>query len=390
MILLLQLIASSTLAGSIVWYFTKRYVEGKPVTEKLEEFSKLADLQKKLSDEGVSVDDLRKLRRHVLSREAETVASAAIQLTNQAQHIIADAESTFLERKVAPLGDLHDDAVITQADMNEAAWRAAGDRDEELSKIVNDMASLLEPEDRNLFLLVHSKWQEFRAAEVEREAHLWKGGSISPVMTAAKFETLTLQRTASLVANSRTEGLTESDGFLSSPGDLFDLVELHTHKSHVLNVLGSPTYVRDGSWIFLYRECQFQIQFDQDDAVETQFVAVCEGMKISLPSTNVDIPLGVMTIADVLNFDSNSTLSHSQSMRTEELTLSTRIGPPGVWEEFTFGALKLGIPVGRLLDVEFEWDSRLEQLRGFPSDTRINWIGRGSNATIANFDWYIR
>ncbi|MNW02085.1 hypothetical protein D3C71_1978180 [compost metagenome] len=62
-------------------------------------------------------------------------------------------------------------------------------------------------------------------------------------------------------------------------------------------------------------------------------------------------------------------------MRTKELFVSVRTGPPGAWSESVCGALVVYSGAGALAEVDFEWDHENSQLKSDPRRTLVNWIG---------------
>ena len=80
-----------------------------------------------------------------------------------------------------------------------------------------------------------------------------------------------------------------------------------------------------------------------------------------------------MTLADALDYGGVS-VEYRDSMRTKELYVNVRTGPPGAWSESACGALVVHTGVGALAPVEFEWNAEKKELVSDPREIKVNWI----------------
>lgn len=119
-------------------------------------------------------------------------------------------------------------------------------------------------------------------------------------------------------------------------------------------------------------------------------IALCHGEIYSGYNPVLDVPLGKLTLADILDVDPQASIGHRWSMRTEELIVHVRQGPPGAWEDYYFGALSVLSGAGSLQDVSFNWERETERLTTDPKDVLINWMGVASSLEGPYFSWYIK
>lgn len=180
-------------------YLLKRKVEGKPEAEKVEQYSRLADLQKKLDENDMSIADLNRLRGQILGGEATSAIIVAKQYADVAKQLIEDVKS--IEHQPIDQSELIPEVwgkSLTQADMNALSAEKAHEAERELTALVLDLMQRLSPDEAAWLQKAQDQWQTFRQIEAEREAKAWEGGSIRPLMVNAKFEAITRERIASL------------------------------------------------------------------------------------------------------------------------------------------------------------------------------------------------
>ena len=179
-----------------------------------------------------------------------------------------------------------------------------------------------------------------------------------------------------------------------TPINLLDIVTPDMDREHVRMLLGPPSFLDGTSWRYRYRETQVQISFTKEGAVDTVVVALCARQKYlgRNPTGHTDLPLGELTLADVLEGGNEvEDIEYLESMRTRDVYLRGRWGPPGAWRYYACGALYVMSGAGDLADVEFDWDEKNGCLLTEPSRVLINWVASMSNysSDVPGFNWFI-
>ena len=128
--------------------------------------------------------------------------------------------------------------------------------------------------------------------------------------------------------------------------------------------------------------------------MDTVVVALCARQKYlgRNPTGHTDLPLGELTLADVLEGGNEvEDIEYLESMRTRDVYLRGRWGPPGAWRYYACGALYVMSGAGDLADVEFDWDEKNGRLLTEPSHVLINWVASMSNYSshVPGFNWFI-
>lgn len=374
-------------------YLLRRKVENKPEAEKIEQYSQLADLQKKLDKNNMSISDLNRLRSQVLGEEAESIIMVATQYAHVAKQLVKDVKCIEYQPMLSsePVSEEWDRRTPTQSEMNALSAQRAQDADQELTALVIKLMQRLSQNDSTWLQKAQDLWQEFRQVESEREAKLWEGGSIRPLMFNAKFEAITRERIASLQGEfTGPDGAELVPRRVKTPHNLLQYLELGVPKARVSKLLGTPTYVHINIWLYRYNETQVEITFDENESISEVVVALCEGQIYAGYNPVAEIPLGRLTLADILKINPEISLEHRFSMRTEEVFVHVRIGPAGAWQDYYFGALSVFSGAGSLQDVRFEWDRETEELVTDPKDILINWVGISGSLKAPCFTWFIK
>ena len=366
----------------------KRRMEGKPESEKLDQYHKLVDLQEKLNKTGKTMADLDALRAHAFGGAADNAILIAQTYTTVAQKLVSDYEAVSNQGTNAL--DSNSDQ-LSQSEMNELSGQKAAQADDELSTIIGTRLRGLDQHATQALLQSQAAWETFRRMEASRESQHWEGGSIRPLMANLRYEALTRERIAML---SSEDGSGLSDivvAYPTTPRNLFDRIECSVPREKVTEWLGPPSYKFGKSCLYRYEETQVEITFDSHDAVKEVVVALIQGKVYDgvSPADAVSIPLGIMTLQDVLDIDESLTVEHFFSARTEEIYVKGRMGPSGAWTSFCFGALNVCSRAGLLQDTDFEWDAESGTLVTDPKDVLINWMAFGSDETPC-FSWFIK
>jgi tRNA A-37 threonylcarbamoyl transferase component Bud32 len=180
-----------------------------------------------------------------------------------------------------------------------------------------------------------------------------------------------------------------------TPLNLLDLVVPDLHRERVRGLLGPPDFVQADAWVYRYQETQVEVKFTESDSVKAVVIALCFDKKYygSHPTAHTDQPLGELTLADVLDdFNGIEDVEYFESLRTKEVFLRGRWGPPGAWSYYACGSLLVLTGVGALAPVDFEWDLESGRLLTDPRNVRINWMAATSFSgdDVPGFNWFIK
>lgn len=367
-------------------YLLERKLEGKPDTEHIAQLNQLADLKAKLDKDGTTLEELQGFRAKAFGKSASIALVTAQQYTATASRLVGDAQTAEQ--------DADWEQALTQTDMNFLSTKKAAQADDDVAALVAAKIRELDGEERNLLEQSQSVWQSFREAETKRESKRWEGGTIRPLMVNLRYEAITRERIASLAAEGKTENTCDLVVKIdTTPRNLLQHITPGVPRSRVKDILGTPSFISANYWYFRYEETQVQISFTADDVADNVVVAILHGQIYtgSSPAYLTDIPLGKLTLADILECDDQLTVEFRSSLRTQEVYVQGRSGPPRAWTYFSFGALSVFSGVGLLQDTQFEWDSNAGCLRTDPKDVLINWMALPSSSQgPSSFDWFIK
>jgi serine/threonine protein kinase len=180
--------------------------------------------------------------------------------------------------------------------------------------------------------------------------------------------------------------------YRKTPRNLLDIITPGMHQENVRSLLGAPSYVDLNRWVFQFRDTQAEVIFENGEPkVSAVILALVHGniYRGTNPSAHVELPLGEMSFADVMEHYPE-TIEYFTSLRTKEVYLQGRWGPPGGWTYYAFGALHVFSGIGMLQDVDFEWNETTNQLVTDPKQLRPNWMAVTSfTADVLGFNWYI-
>lgn len=152
--------------------------------------------------------------------------------------------------------------------------------------------------------------------------------------------------------------------------------------------LGTPQLVQNDSWIYRYLETQVEISI-ANDVVRSIVIVHLHGTTYKGDGAPWgDFTLGEMTLADLEEMG-HSHRRYFCSLRTKEVSVPVRVGPPGAWDECVCGALVVFTGVGALAQVDFDWDEQADCLISDPGRTLINYIAKPGHIE-PSFNWFIR
>lgn len=375
---------------TFMFYFLKRKLERKPENETLDELHKVMDLQEKLTNNKMSISDLSRLRAQALGIAAQNAITVAEISNTTAEKLVHSYRNVVTEGFGGTTESYSEE--MTQTEMNILSGKKAAQADDELAAVIANISRNMSPEAFSALNNSQEAWSDFRRWEVERESLRWTGGTILPLMVNSKYETMTQERIVTLSSDNSdwaTDIITAPQNV--APINIFDLIEIGTPSERVRDILGVPNYQFSSSWCYRFSDVQVEVSLNDVGSVSELVIALIEGQMYSgtSPGYMASKPLGVLTLADVLEFDEQMRVCFFQSMRTEEVFVRGRIGPPGAWTPFCFGALKVHSGAGNLKEVDFEWSQEQETLLSDPKDTLINWMAYGS-AKVPSFSWFIK
>lgn len=162
-------------------YLIKRFVEKRPESEALEKHKKLLEINKQMTEQRVTVEDLRQLEA-ALTGKSEAIATY----------------SKAIEREAIPLLEIKDDGPVTQAEMNTVAsgnFEAAKIR---MNGVLSELLAHVDGEERTAILQSQTAWESYCLEQGEAAAIAHQGGTIYPVIFYSEMESLTVDRAARL------------------------------------------------------------------------------------------------------------------------------------------------------------------------------------------------
>lgn len=370
-------------------YLIKRKLESRPENEKIEQYSKLAELQKKLDENNMSIRDLNRLRSELIGNEAQNAISIAKEYNKRANLLASHIDSLQSTPRNQALSNIEDlDLAQTSDDLNFISSEQAKDAQKELEYVILRARANLTKKEALLLDQAQKHWIAFRDIEIKRESARWEGASIRPLLANALFEAMTRERIASIQGGL---GVAEVQNPMPpTPRNLFQVINIGTSKDHVKNLLGPPNKIIGHRWEYSYKESQFEILFHEDEGVQQAVIALRQDEIYDGYNPITDISLGQLTLADLLDIDHQIPVEYRQNLRTQEVFVHFRPGPPEAWEDYYFGALSSFSGAGNLHEVNFEWDKKNNALITDAHSIFINWIGISISSDPPGFNWFIR
>jgi len=130
-----------------------------------------------------------------------------------------------------------------------------------------------------------------------------------------------------------------------APVNVLEVIGVGVPRVRVEQILGVPSLILGGNVYYTYDDIQVEVQFGQHDAVEQVIVALCRGHTYAgLSALGItEIPLGRLTLGDLLQAYPGLDVQHNFSARTEEVFVRGRMGIGIAWTEYCFGALSVAV-----------------------------------------------
>jgi len=170
-----------------------------------------------------------------------------------------------------------------------------------------------------------------------------------------------------------------------APKNLLDHLKPSTSRDRVRELLGPPHQEVESHWFYRFADALVQVEFWSGGGAKVIALGlVGKGKKHRFAVPICRKPLGQLTIADVL--EEGDTLRYRSSLRHEEMLVEVRLGPPGAWSNWTFGAM-MAVGSRALRESYFEWDREAERLKTAQSLVLVNWVAVSSSSDEAWFDW---
>lgn len=174
-------------------------------------------------------------------------------------------------------------------------------------------------------------------------------------------------------------------GTVGAPADFFDHIRPGTPQERIKEILGVPHLRTSEAWCYRFHDALIQMEFDPYDTVRYAALAVTnETLPAGFSVPWVDKNLGSLTLADME--EEEGEVEYRSTLRTEEILWRARLGVPGAWQNYTFGALWPLRP-GRLPEPGFVWNYEAGKLTSESSDLIFNWVAISATNEDIWFDW---
>lgn len=164
-----------------VAYLVKRFIEKKPASDALDRQKKILEINKQLSEQGLSVADLNKLEK-VLTGKAELIDNASKLIENETKSLLEKTDGKFL----------------SQADINMRAETNLKIAKNNLEETLNELSCKIKGIERNALYASQKAWEDYSAKQAESASISYRGGSIYPLIYLSELESLTIERAARL------------------------------------------------------------------------------------------------------------------------------------------------------------------------------------------------
>lgn len=170
-----------------------------------------------------------------------------------------------------------------------------------------------------------------------------------------------------------------------APRNLLEHLKPSASQDRVRELLGPPHQLVNEYWFYRFSDALIQVQFWRQGGAKTIALGlVGKRAEHRFPVPICEKPLGQLSIADVR--EDQDTLRYRDSLRHQEMLVEARLGPPGAWSNWTFGAM-MAVGSRSLHESYFDWDSHNEHLKTDPSLVLINWVAVSNSSEEVYFDW---
>ena len=367
-----------------VEYLIKRKTEGAAETRDMAALHSAADLRDKLSRQNITVEDLKSFREQALGKSAQIASDTP-------QHYIERAEFLVLEDRTGRGAEWPE--ASTQADMTLQAAAQFTMAEDELTSLILEKMVGYSAEEGAAFQQAQDSWRAWRAAEAEWESKIWEGGSIRSLMVSTKLEQLTRERIAAihLAGDLETNPRNTPVNYKHAPRDLPEHIEPGITGARVREILGVPHYISGQFWYYRFKEIQLELDVEGEVVTEVTFAVIAGEVYVADLGGMEPFAFGQLTFGHLLEAFPEMEIKTRSSMATEEIYTSVYVGIPGLWKEYYFGAV---IPIrggANLAPTDFEFDWVNKELKGFPTNTIVNWFGTTHKFDdVPGINWNVR
>lgn len=175
---ILLILLGAALSG--IAYLMKRRIEKRHASDALERHQKLLTIRKELTEQKLTVDDLRLLE------------SALLRRNDKAQNV----ES--IQAELSPLLKEDDDEFLSQFEMNMEADGNVRIAKAKLEQVYNELSYKVEGKEKEALEESQKAWEDYSTKHAEFSASSHEGGSIYPSIYLIMLESLVVERTALL------------------------------------------------------------------------------------------------------------------------------------------------------------------------------------------------
>lgn len=165
---------------SSIGYFLKRYIEKKKSLETLERHQKLLTIKKELSEQKLTVEDLKLLESALLTKKSKAALVEEIQ------------------GELPPIFEREEDEFLSQAELNMRASDNVKIAKAQLEKVYNELLFKTEDHERETLEKSQKTWGKYSIAHSKFSASGYEGGTIYPLIYLSTLESLVVDRTALL------------------------------------------------------------------------------------------------------------------------------------------------------------------------------------------------
>ncbi len=166
--------------------------------------------------------------------------------------------------------------------------------------------------------------------------------------------------------------------------NILEKLPVGSPKSKVLELLGEPHKVCVGVFFYKFSEAFIQVDFYPDEGIKTIAIGLtnkssCFGFIVP----DYELRMGELRFRD-LHCDPSS-IRFRQTLRSTELVCEIRVGPPGAWTYYTFGALSPLVP-GDFRSADLGVETEVEVI-SIALGVEINWVALSASTDEVWFDW---
>ena len=170
---------------AVAGYFLKRWWEGQPTKESIQETVQLASLHREMKSGNFTFDALAALKNQIKSRAASSVRFQT--------EIFEGIERAATEKEAARAVEYEP---YSQQDMNQYAFHLADLAERELEFVTRSLKDRLSESERSAFDAAQKAWKKFAQKQSEFESLEMEGGTAQPLLHASALRLMTVERAA--------------------------------------------------------------------------------------------------------------------------------------------------------------------------------------------------